>query len=185
MTTQAHVDGLTPLLLPTALVQAVEPAELTALIRRHLTEKAAYARRAVDAAGLTTQIAPPLVAPARVRFRDVQTGKWIEGISEPKIDPNMFRLDLTVQAYAPCARQAHWGRSCGCKKRLTGASLRRPRSLDRPRPSPMPVRQDAPSQRRWMGGWRPSPCAQAREQPPQPLLTRICRHKRRRQPLSR
>lgn len=120
MTTQAHVDGLTPLLLPTALVQAVEPAELTALIRRHLTEKADYARRGVDYAGLTTEIAPPLVAPARVRFRDVKTGKWIEGISEPKIDPNMLRLDLTVRAYEPCARKGHWGRQCGCKKRLTG-----------------------------------------------------------------
>lgn len=73
-----------------------------------------------DVQGLTSVVAPPLIAPAHVRFRDVKTGEWIEGISEPKIDPNHWRIDLHVRAYAPCRREAHRGHSCGCKKKLTG-----------------------------------------------------------------
>lgn len=42
------------------------------------------------------------IAPARVGFRDPQTGAWLYGVSEPKIDPNHMRLSLTLKAYAPC-----------------------------------------------------------------------------------
>src|SRR5262245_17960419 len=115
-------DDLTPILLPTALASQLDAGDLAGVIRRYLLEKDGYTARGVSYAGLTSQIVPPLVAPARVRFRDAQTGRWLEGVSEPKIDLNMFRMDLLVRAYDPCARKAHWGRAggCGCRKRLVG-----------------------------------------------------------------
>lgn len=73
-----------------------------------------------DRSGLTSIVAPPLEAPAYVRFQDIKTGEWIEGRSEPKIDPNHFRIYLDVRAYAPCRFVAHRGRTCGCKKKLVG-----------------------------------------------------------------
>jgi len=77
-------------------------------------------RQPVNFAGLTSMGAAPLVAPVRVRFKDVQSGQWMEGLSEPKIDPNHWRIHLKVQAFAPCRFEAHRGRQCGCKKKLTG-----------------------------------------------------------------
>lgn len=66
----------------------------------------------------------PLVARARIRFKDVKTGKWIEGISEPQIDPNHMRLWLNVKAYAPCKRHPTGfrldGEKCKCRRQLTG-----------------------------------------------------------------
>lgn len=62
----------------------------------------------------------PLVESVVVRFRDKKTGKWIEGVSEPKIDPNHFRIWLSIKAYEPCRFVHHRGRECGCKKKLTG-----------------------------------------------------------------
>lgn len=62
----------------------------------------------------------PLVESVVVRFRDKKTGEWIEGISEPKIDPNHFRIWLSVKSYEPCRFAHHRGRECGCKKKLTG-----------------------------------------------------------------
>jgi hypothetical protein len=56
----------------------------------------------IDRQGLTSVLTPPLIAPARVRFKDTRTGQWIEGISEPKIDPNHFRMTLDIKAYSPC-----------------------------------------------------------------------------------
>lgn len=38
--------------------------------------------------------------PVRVRFKD-KNGDWIEGISEPQIDQNHFRIYLKVEAYDP------------------------------------------------------------------------------------
>ena len=47
----------------------------------------------------------PMDAPhdnhARIQFFDKHTGALIEGISEPKIDPNHFRIHLNVQARDP------------------------------------------------------------------------------------
>jgi hypothetical protein len=40
----------------------------------------------------------PLSESAYVKFRDKRTGEWIEGLSEPKIDPNHFRIHLKVEA---------------------------------------------------------------------------------------
>lgn len=51
-----------------------------------------------------------LIAPARVRFRDPASGAWLVGVSEPKIDPNHFRVALDVKAYAPCPREETDGR---------------------------------------------------------------------------
>src|SRR5580765_5128828 len=56
----------------------------------------------VDRQGLTSLLTPPRIAPARVRFRDAQTGAWLHGVSEPKIDINSFRMELALQAYTPC-----------------------------------------------------------------------------------
>jgi len=38
--------------------------------------------------------------PVRVRFKN-KKGRWIEGISEPQIDQNHFRIWLNVKAYDP------------------------------------------------------------------------------------
>ena len=70
--------------------------------------------------GELTSSSPPLEAPVYVRFRNLATGEWIEGLSEPKIDPNHFRIHLDIRAYAPCRFPQHRGRVCGCKKRLEG-----------------------------------------------------------------
>lgn len=43
----------------------------------------------------------PLIEPAIVRFRNVKTGEWIEGISEPQVNPNNCRLWLRVEARDP------------------------------------------------------------------------------------
>jgi hypothetical protein len=112
--------SLPSIVVPPAYADVLTSQELSGLIRRHLIEKSHYEARGVDYAGLTSEVAPPLVAPARVRFRDVKTGRWIEGCSEPKIDPNHFRIDLNVRAYDPCRHKAHWGQACGCKKKLVG-----------------------------------------------------------------
>jgi hypothetical protein len=64
-------------------------------------------RTVVDRQGLTSIVAPPLEAPVRVRFRDTTTGQWLHGLSEPKIDPNHFRIHLLVQGYAPCRWFGH------------------------------------------------------------------------------
>jgi len=106
--------------LPAVLAAALAPLtreDFVRLAQQQLTRKAAYARRGIDYDGLTSQIALPVVEPARVMFRD-QHGHWIEGVSEPKIDPNHFRVWLTVRAYAPCKR--HAPHPCHCRKRLTG-----------------------------------------------------------------
>jgi len=106
--------------VPTLLATALAPLtrdDFIRLAQRQLTMKAAYARRGIDYDGLTSQIALPVIEPARVMFRDAR-GQWIEGVSEPKIDPNHFRIWLEVRAYAPCMR--HAPRPCTCRKRLTG-----------------------------------------------------------------
>jgi hypothetical protein len=74
----------------------------------------------LDSQGLTTQIPEPTVEAVVVRFFDVDTGKMIRGLSEPKIDPNHWRIHLDVRAYAPCRHAAHHGRMCRCRKRLVG-----------------------------------------------------------------
>jgi|ERR1043166_744112 hypothetical protein len=107
-------------LLPADLAAQLRPEEFVHLVRQYMTRKAAMAYRGVDYAGLTTEMVAPVVAPARVGFRDVTTGQWIEGLSEPKIDPNHWRIDLNVHAYDPCRHKRHWGRECGCKKKLVG-----------------------------------------------------------------
>jgi hypothetical protein len=37
----------------------------------------------------------------RIGFRNTATGEWIEGISEPQIDQNHFRVSLKVEAFDP------------------------------------------------------------------------------------
>jgi len=111
---------MTPILVPTDVARQLDPAELTGCLHRYLVEKAQYAVRGIDYGGLTSRLATPLARPARVRFRDVATGQWLEGVSEPKINPNYFRMDLCVKAFAPCRHKSHWGTVCGCKKRLEG-----------------------------------------------------------------
>jgi hypothetical protein len=106
--------------VPTDVARQLDPAELTGCLHRYLVEKAQYAVRGIDYGGLTSRLATPLARPARVRFRDVATGQWLEGVSEPKIDINDFRIDLTVKAFDPCRFKSHWGRACGCQKRLIG-----------------------------------------------------------------
>lgn len=106
--------------LPSILAAALAPLtrdDFLALAQDQLVRKDAYAKRGIDYDGLTSQIALPVVEPARVMFRDAK-GQWIEGASEAKIDPNHFRLWLEVRAYAPCKR--HAPQSCRCRKRLTG-----------------------------------------------------------------
>lgn len=115
------MDAYTPVMIPSALAGQVSPAEVAQLLRAHLTTKAEYAYRGIDYDGLTTIVAPPVVAPAHVRFKDPTTGLWLTGISEPKIDPNYFRMDLNVKAYAPCHnRRHHRPEGCDCPKTLTG-----------------------------------------------------------------
>lgn len=115
------MDAYTPVMIPSALAGQVSPAEVAQLLRAHLTKKAEYAYRGIDYDGLTTIVAPPVVAPAHVRFKDPTTGLWLTGISEPKIDPNMLRLHLDLKAYAPCHNSRHHRpEGCGCKKKLTG-----------------------------------------------------------------
>ena len=58
--------------------------------------------------------------PVRLMFKDPVTGETIHGVSEPVIDPNHFRINLNVKAYAPCKDQSHWGRDCNCEKELLG-----------------------------------------------------------------
>jgi len=113
---------MTPFLLPTLLADQLDPEEFAALTRRYLLEKQGYARRGVDYGPLTSQGALPVVAPARVRFKDTRTGRWIEGMSEPKIDLNAFRMDLDIRAYAPCRTRDHWPipGGCPCQKTLVG-----------------------------------------------------------------
>jgi len=113
---------MTPFLLPTLLAEQLDAHEFAALTRHYLLRKQGYARRGVDYGGLTSVLAPPVVAPARVRFKDVRTGQWIEGVSEPKIDCNAFRMDLNVRAYEPCHNRDHWGipGGCACDKTLIG-----------------------------------------------------------------
>jgi hypothetical protein len=115
-----NTASLTSIVIPPALAEVLTPQELSGLIQRHLIEKSHYAARGIDYAGLTSDLALPRIAPATVRFRDVKTGHWMEGRSEPKIDPNHFRIDLQVRAYDPCHHKAHWGKACGCKKKLVG-----------------------------------------------------------------
>jgi len=110
---------LTPVLLPEALVQGLSPAQMEAALAAYLLRKAAYAYRGIDYDGLTNVAAPPVVAPAMIRFQ-TSTGEWLEGISEPKIDPNHWRIHLCVEAFAPCDDPAHFGQACACPKRLTG-----------------------------------------------------------------
>jgi hypothetical protein len=59
----------------------------------------------IDRQGLTSVVRPVLATPVSVRFRDQATGQWLHGLSEPKIDPNHFRVHLDVRAYAPCKYQ--------------------------------------------------------------------------------
>lgn len=108
------------LTLPHRLTEGLTLAEVDQALHAYRLTKADYAYRGIDWNGLTSQVVPPKVEPARVRFRDPKTGVWLTGVSEPKIDPNMFRMDLTLKAYEPCARKAHWRRpgGCGCAKRL-------------------------------------------------------------------
>jgi hypothetical protein len=114
-------DDYTPVMIPTAIASQVTPVELAGIVRAHVTKKAEYARQGISYDGLTTVIAPPVVAPAYVRFKDPTTGLWLAGVSEPKIDPNMFRMDLNVKAYAPCQhRRHHRPEGCDCPKTLTG-----------------------------------------------------------------
>lgn len=65
----------------------------------------------------------PAIAPARIKFRD-KKGHWIEGVSEPEVDPNHFRIWLRVEARDPCRRHPTGlladGAPCKCKRRLTG-----------------------------------------------------------------
>jgi hypothetical protein len=115
------METYTPVLIPSALAAEVDAAVLAALVREYLTRKADYAYRGIDYNGLTTLVASPVVSPAHVRFQDPTTGQWITGISEPKIDPNYFRMDLNVKAYAPCHnRRHHRPEGCDCPKTLTG-----------------------------------------------------------------
>lgn len=115
------MTAYTPVMIPSALAGQVSEAELAGLLRQHIVTKADYARRGVSYDGLTSVTLPPLIEPARVRFKDTKTGQWLEGVSEPKIDPNHMRIDLTVKAYAPCRNPKHHRpEGCGCKKRLTG-----------------------------------------------------------------
>jgi hypothetical protein len=120
MSSVVEKDAMTPFLLPTLLADQLDAHEFAALTRDYLLRKQGYAKRGVDYGGLTSVLAPPVVAPARVRFKDVRTGEWIEGGSEPKIDCNATRIDLLLQAYDPCPRKAHWGKVCRCKKTLVG-----------------------------------------------------------------
>ena len=55
---------------------------------------------------------------AYTRFFDTKTGEWIEAISEPKIDPNHFRIHLKVEAFAPCKNPLHRiaGVQCDCPR---------------------------------------------------------------------
>ena len=62
----------------------------------------------------------PISEPAYIGFRNRKTGEWIEGVSEPKVDPNHFRIHLKVEAFAPCKNPLHRGISCDCPKELTG-----------------------------------------------------------------
>jgi len=101
----------------TAALAPLTRDDFVRLAQHQLQRKEAYAKRGVDYDGLTSQIALPVVEPARVMFRD-KDGQWIEGVSENKIDPNHFRIWLDVRAYAPCKR--HAPRACKCQKRLTG-----------------------------------------------------------------
>jgi hypothetical protein len=100
---------------PTHLV-AVDAEERALLLARR---QARYGAEGVSYDLLTSLGAPVLVAPSRVRFRDTR-GRWMAGVSEPKIDPNSLRIDLRVAGYDPCPRKAHWGRACRCTKRLVG-----------------------------------------------------------------
>ena len=124
MSSTVEKGPMTPFLLPTLLAEQLDANEFAALTHRYLLEKQGYARRGVDYGGLTSLVAPPVVAPARVRFKDVHTGKWIEGVSEPKIDLNSFRMDLTVHAYEPCDNTDHWGIPGGCQCFAHGQSPR-------------------------------------------------------------
>jgi hypothetical protein len=104
-----------------ALAEALGPltkAHLLALAEREVRRQHAYGRRGIDYDGLTSAHVP-IVMPALLGFRTPQ-GEWIVGQTEPKIDPNHFRVELCVQAYAPCRYVAHRGTICGCRKRLTG-----------------------------------------------------------------
>jgi hypothetical protein len=113
---------MAPSLLSDALTEGLTVHEVTQALRAYRLTKADYAYRGIDWNGLTSQVAPPKVEPARVRFRDAQTGQWLFGISEPKIDPGIMRIDLELRAYEPCATKAHWRRrgGCPCAKRLVG-----------------------------------------------------------------
>ena len=62
----------------------------------------------------------PFSAPVRIKFRDAKTGKIIRGVSEPKVDPNHFRIWLKVEAFKPCKKHAHLRAACECKKVRTG-----------------------------------------------------------------
>jgi len=74
-------------------------------------------------------ILPGAVLEECVKFFDTKNGKVIKGISEPKLDPNHFRIWLRVAAYAPCKnpvhntsewKERHGGQPCKCKKKMTG-----------------------------------------------------------------
>lgn len=106
-------------LLEPALAAVVTPQELAQCMREYLTKKAAYEARGVSYGGLTTRLDAPLVDASVVRFQD-EHGQWIQGRSEPKIDPNHFRIDLAVHAYAPCPEHGPLGMACDCAKVLTG-----------------------------------------------------------------
>jgi hypothetical protein len=101
-----------------ATLRHLTKAQLLALAQRETLRQHAYARRGVDYAGLTSS-SLPMVAPALLGFKDPQ-GHWILGQTEPKIDPNHFRVELHVRAYAPCRDRAHHGTACSCTKELTG-----------------------------------------------------------------
>jgi hypothetical protein len=56
----------------------------------------------------------------RLSFKDPNTGLPVEAVSDEYLDPNHFRIFLTVKAFEPCKDSSHWGHTCDCEKELVG-----------------------------------------------------------------